>query len=365
MEGDREPNNIDNRSDLSEPIDGAKSSRSPSEPCDGADKSHNQPELHDASDKSCNKSTSLAPEVDKAACNTSNGGAGGIAVTHDSGTEKYLPPGNFSEPGILPGMYATGGSQIPELPDALKWLPINGENNTNGFSYNFAGMMSASDYNMAGIDAGTWGQANNFNSGVFDSTGLVTNKQSVSFTGMLYDQNTMWPDVARMGAVQHVGGQGQYATTPNILPLSGSPNRSEDPYVSTGVTTESSRYETTNSLISEGANTLAQSTPAKLASKGAAEPRVPGEKSSRFGRTITPSTRSEKMNQIGSTKENIPPVAPQQSTEWVTLVKEQMLQPNLGEDWRLCVEGWLALEELLDYGAKTKASSNSHSPSES
>ena len=129
--------------------------------------------------------------------------------------------------------------------------------------------------------------------------------------------------------------QGQYATTLNIFPLTGSPNCSEESCTSTGATTESSRHETISSLVSENANTLAQSTPVELASKGAAELQVPGEKSSRFGRTITPSTRSEKMNEISSTKENIPPVTPQQSTEWVTLVKQQLSQHDLGEDWRL------------------------------
>ncbi|KAM6491380.1 hypothetical protein JOM56_013154, partial [Amanita muscaria] len=40
--------------------------------------------------------------------------------------------------------------------------------------------------------------------------------------------------------------------------------------------------------------------------------------------------------------------------EWATLAKEHLLKLDLGEEWRSCVDAWLALEASLDYRAKTK-----------
>jgi hypothetical protein len=110
--------------------------------------------------------------------------------------------------------------------------------------------------------------------------------------------------------------------------------------------------KTVSLLIPDNSDALAH--PHTTPTPANEESRAPGEKSSRFGRTITPSTRLEKMNEIGSSKENIPPVASQQSKEWITSAKKHLLRLDLGEEWKSCVNAWLAIEESLDSGVKAK-----------
>ena len=367
-EGESERHDTDDRSGL---IDGAKNSRSLSVLHDGthtnSSESCGPSKDHDVSEKSCDLSANLASKVPETGRDTSDSGLGetGNLEPNNAGTDDYSGPGltsDFSMHGLLPGIYATGGSETSDLPDALKWLQSsNGGENTDDFFYGLTADMSmTSGSNIAGIGAGagTWGEENNLdmNAGgnwpvmaFAHSTSLVTN--NASFTGMLYGPSA-WPDTTGRGMTQHIGGEGQFPATPNILPPVSQP---EEPRASSA--------GTDGSILAENANMLAHLTPVELSK--AAEPRVPGEKSSRFGRTITPSTRLEKMNEIGSTKENVPIVAPRRSTEWVTSVKEHLSQCKFGEEWKLCVEGWLALEESLDFGEKTKASGHPHFLSES
>lgn len=35
---------------------------------------------------------------------------------------------------------------------------------------------------------------------------------------------------------------------------------------------------------------------------------------------------------------------------WITLAKGHLLSRDLGEDWRMCVDAWFALEEKLGFG---------------
>ena len=64
------------------------------------------------------------------------------------------------------------------------------------------------------------------------------------------------------------------------------------------------------------------------------------------------------MNQIGSKnvpvslvsieKENIPPTSP---PTWAIAAKNYLLGTDLGADWRACVQGWIELEAMLEYGS--------------
>ena len=77
---------------------------------------------------------------------------------------------------------------------------------------------------------------------------------------------------------------------------------------------------------------------------------------SKSGRSIIPSTRLEKMNEIGSNKENIAPaVVPSKSNnEWADGAKKYMLGLQLGEDWKVCVDAWVMIEASLEYGKGSK-----------
>ena len=86
-------------------------------------------------------------------------------------------------------------------------------------------------------------------------------------------------------------------------------------------------------------------------------PSIPGSDIRRSARAVIPSKRSKQLNQIGdntmqtstvaSGKENVPPAGP---PVWVTLAKGHLLSRDLGDDWRMCVEVWYALEEKLGFG---------------
>jgi hypothetical protein len=77
----------------------------------------------------------------------------------------------------------------------------------------------------------------------------------------------------------------------------------------------------------------------------------------RSGRPLVPSKRIDQMNMIGSkTLSSIPSadksenVVPGQTPEWVSIAKKSLLDCDLGDEWRSCVEGWLVVEEQLDFG---------------
>ncbi|KAM6503920.1 hypothetical protein JOM56_000863 [Amanita muscaria] len=245
-----------------------------------------------------------------------------------------------------------------------------------------AGTWQANNFSM-NVDGGHWTFGDNIN----NTPGGWVNKQS-SYLDMLYG----WPDTLGTATVNtgfvtsldpglglgseanavnlspgqshqnDADDQGLYSHLPPLLlpPSSPSPESDlphEEQHASMGVTPVCLNSGTIGSLTPENSDVTAQPS---FITKEVAEPRTLNEKSSRFGRTIIPSTRLEKMNAIGSNKENIPQhVATSPSNEWVTLAKENLLTLDLGEEWRSCVKAWLALEELLDHGAKTKASSNS------
>jgi len=296
--------------------------------------------------------------------------------------------------GLLPGAFTAGGSQMDELPDELNWQ-LNSDRGNNGTLYPKMSMGTAPNEFDTGISAGTLGGMNDFGGGgnwMFgDSGGWITNKQqNVSFWDMLYGPDDWLDDpTLGIGTVQNAGNQGEYPA-PSFLPL---PSNSRDllpeersPTSGIGTVQSQGQYspsgplplphspdqplegqptstrvmpssETVGLPIQDNSNV--QPLPASLPTKEAAEPRVLGERSSRSGRTIIPSTGLDGMNEIGSNvKENIPPIPSCPSGEWVTSAKEYLLQLNLGEEWKLCVNAWLVLEESLDYGAMMKASNN-------
>lgn len=69
------------------------------------------------------------------------------------------------------------------------------------------------------------------------------------------------------------------------------------------------------------------------------------QKVSKSGRSLIPSTRHEKMNEIGSNKENASVVVPlKSSSDWVEDAKKYLLGLEMGEDWKACVDGWAMVE---------------------
>ena len=289
-----------------------------------------------------------------------------------------------SESSLLPGISTTGSSDEIQLPDALNWQSINNEGNGTDSFFDFCSNMSMSTPN------GTWGGLNNLGVGVSGGNleyghnmgpQWVTSKQSVSFSdGMFYGPG---PDewLARTGATTNAGNQGQY--TPGYLPLhlstdlphNGQPTSTSGigpagkqgqgiapdlPPILLSSDLHGGQPTSTRAMVEHSSpklpipNSEAQAPAASLPTK---EPRAPGEQSSRSGWTIIPSTRLEKMNEIGSNcKENLPPVTPQRSSEWAALAKDHLLELDLGQEWKSCVKAWLVLEESLAYGAKMKAS---------
>lgn len=79
--------------------------------------------------------------------------------------------------------------------------------------------------------------------------------------------------------------------------------------------------------------------PVELPDKNSLESTAAAQKVSKFGRSIIPSTRHEKMNEIGSNKENAVPVTVplKSNSDWVEHAKKYMLDLELGEDWKACV----------------------------
>ena len=76
---------------------------------------------------------------------------------------------------------------------------------------------------------------------------------------------------------------------------------------------------------------------------------------SKSGRSIIPSTRHEKMNAIGSNKENVSVTAPSKSnSDWMEPAKTYMLGLDLGQDWKACVDGWAMVERSLEHGRGSK-----------
>ncbi|KAF8867802.1 hypothetical protein BD779DRAFT_1685291 [Infundibulicybe gibba] len=79
---------------------------------------------------------------------------------------------------------------------------------------------------------------------------------------------------------------------------------------------------------------------------------------SRSGRPLMPSTRMEKLNEIGTDvgKESRLPrpkdSAPTEPPEWMDEAKKYLSGLSLGEDWVSCIEAWVKLETALEYGAK-------------
>jgi hypothetical protein len=89
---------------------------------------------------------------------------------------------------------------------------------------------------------------------------------------------------------------------------------------------------------------------------------LPLEGSRRSSRPVIPSTRAEKMNEIGSkdtaNKENQVSrdtnVLPSGPPEWMRTAHAHLLSCDLGNDWSTCVETWFRLEEKLEFGAQGK-----------
>ncbi|KAG6827998.1 hypothetical protein H0H92_009727 [Tricholoma furcatifolium] len=78
---------------------------------------------------------------------------------------------------------------------------------------------------------------------------------------------------------------------------------------------------------------------------------------SRSGRTITPSTRNDQLNKIGSNpepskpagKENVPMSTTLAVPDWMIAAREHFTTQDLGETWKSCVAAWERFEEVLDY----------------
>ena len=340
-------------------------------------------------------------------------GTQNLAGASEYGTTASADPITSRPDLVLPGMFATAGSQMPELSNLLEWQPRTiggGDNFTNhGLSHGFApAMMSmgTSEHNFDAIEpsAGMLGEQNPY--GYYYAgenwAGWIANKPNISFLDpMVYysgytgyqpvvppQLETVQPPSASAAPglapliplpsspadlpreQQHAStgtSHGPEHSTLDLLPLPSSPADSprEEQRTATGPSRvperSTSSSETIGSPIPDDSDTTEHprvTTP--LPANETTEPRAPSEKSSRFGRAIIPSTRLEKMNEIGSSKENTPPVAPRQAKEWVTSAKEHLLGLNLGEEWKLCVDTWLAVEASLDYGGKTKVSLTSH-----
>ena len=367
-----------------------------------------------ASESHSHISTGMA---EKACDSTSDGGGNSTTVGNDglapnSATEKLSDmahPKGALEHDLqghgIPGMSMTGGSQVSGPSGvALDWQHDGSGMSADTSLYGFAPAMSMPTFhpNMTGVGAGAWGEANNFymNTSGDDSGWVtnVTNKQSIAsdvFGGPTPGYG--WLDTTGLiGLVQDVSAQGQ-ASVPGLFPLLFDADLPHgEQHTSSDTTNAGLNFETTGRLQDTGgqgqdsalglplslpdpphgqhhtsigattegstcldelstSNLLIQP-PASLPTNESTELRVPAEKSSRSGRTIIPSTRLQKMNEIGSSKENIPPVVRPPSNKWFVSVKEHLLNVDLGKEWKSCVNGWLALEELLDYGAKTKVS---------
>ncbi|KAG6808750.1 hypothetical protein H0H92_003021, partial [Tricholoma furcatifolium] len=78
---------------------------------------------------------------------------------------------------------------------------------------------------------------------------------------------------------------------------------------------------------------------------------------SRSGRTITPSTRNDQLNKIGSNpeppkragKENLPISTTLAPPDWMTAAREHLTMQDLGDTWKSCVAAWEQFEEALGY----------------
>ena len=346
-------------------------------------------------------------DIDTARLQSSTGSweHGTTALTHE---DMASSPG---QAGLLPGVFTTGGSQMGELPNELNWQSSSdGGNSPDDSLYPNMIMGASNEFDVTGISAGTLEGMNslgvprygegNWMFGDSGGSSWITNKQqNVSFWDMLYGPDS-WPGDPSLGigTVPNAGNQGEYhasgllphpPSSPDLPPEERCPtsggtgtvqnaNSGQVPYspsksgplspgshspnmplegqpTSTGVMPTCSEPARLSLQVNSNAQPLAATS--LPANKEAAEPQVPGERSSRSGRRIIPSTRLEKMNEIGSNvKENIRPVPSGPSSEWVTPAKEHLLQLNLGEGWKSCVNAWLVLEESLNYGTKTKVS---------
>ena len=86
------------------------------------------------------------------------------------------------------------------------------------------------------------------------------------------------------------------------------------------------------------------------------------EASRRSRRPAIPSTRAEKMNEIGlkdiTNKENQAALnasaLPTSPPEWMRAAQIHLSSCDLGEDWRTCVETWVRLEGKLEFGLQGK-----------
>ncbi|KAF8151296.1 hypothetical protein B0H34DRAFT_709440 [Crassisporium funariophilum] len=99
----------------------------------------------------------------------------------------------------------------------------------------------------------------------------------------------------------------------------------------------------------------------------AAQPR------SRSGRQIIPSTRAEKMNEIGSLQktthdalnmENIPPDAQLERPAWLLAAEAHLTTRDLGDAWAQCVKGWSKFEGAMGANAKGSLPSTKSRPDE-
>ena len=152
---------------------------------------------------------------------------GTTALTHGHMPTTSAPV----QAGLLPGAFATGGSQMDELPDELNWQPHRG-NNHGTFYPNIMGA-APNEFDVTGISAGTLGGMNNFgghngNWMFGDSGGWITNKQqNVSFWDMLYSPDDWLNDPSTLGigtGVQNAGNQGEYPAPSLLLLPSNSPD---------------------------------------------------------------------------------------------------------------------------------------------
>ena len=80
------------------------------------------------------------------------------------------------------------------------------------------------------------------------------------------------------------------------------------------------------------------------------------------GRMLVPSSRADKMNEIGSkdttNKENVVGLVVDELTDgppqWMQSALVHLTSCDLGLNWRTCVDVWVLLEEKLEYGVQGK-----------
>ena len=99
--------------------------------------------------------------------------------------------------------------------------------------------------------------------------------------------------------------------------------------------------------------------------RSSAKPNPAAPISHRSARAVIPSTRAEKMNQIGSTtivgKENeVAHITTNSWPAWLTAAHAHLTTRDLGAEWDDCIGVWVRFEVSVEYGQKSKVRSTTY-----